>query len=111
MTDKLTAVRRALDNLLEQIEIDGLLIHSDACDCDVCQAIAAARAALKDCDTLLPLLRAAPDLYDGCNALLGLFELLSYRNDISDAVREILTESHRVKEAEAAIAKATGATA
>ncbi len=46
-SDELTRLRRSLDNLLEQIEIDGSLIHSDACDCDVCLAIRAAQAALK----------------------------------------------------------------
>ncbi len=57
------------------------------------------------------LIAASPALYDGCAALLGLIQLLSYRNDISDAARQVLTESHRVREAEAAIAKATEPTA
>jgi hypothetical protein len=54
------------------------------------------------------LIAAAPDLLDGCNALLGLLQLLSHRDDISDEVREFLTKGHRIDEAEAAVAKATG---
>lgn len=54
------------------------------------------------------LIAAAPELFNGCNALLGLLQLLSHRDDISDEVREFLTVGHRIDEAEAAVAKARG---
>ncbi len=40
-------MRATLENLLEQIEIDGSLIHSEQCYCDVCEAIAEARVAVR----------------------------------------------------------------
>ncbi len=52
------------------------------------------------------LMAATWDLYDGCNALLGLLQLIRDRDDVSDDLAEILSTSHRVKEAEQAIAKA-----
>lgn len=55
------------------------------------------------------LVAAAPDLLDGCNALLGLIQLVCDRDDMPAAIREALTTSHRVDEARAALAK-TGAT-
>ncbi len=42
------ACKRALDNLVECIEIDGSLIHGDQCFCDVCEAISTAKAALQE---------------------------------------------------------------
>lgn len=48
------------------------------------------------------------ELYDGCNALLGLLQLLLGRDDLPDEVREAMQTSHRVEEAEAATAKARG---
>ena len=52
------------------------------------------------------LVAAAPDLLNGCRALLGLLQLISGRDDVSDDLREVLRTNHRVEEAEAAIAKA-----
>jgi hypothetical protein len=52
------------------------------------------------------LIAAAPDLLDGCNALLGLIQLITGRDDLPPAIREALETSHRVDEAKAAIAKA-----
>lgn len=49
---------------------------------------------------------AAPDLKNGCNALLGLIQLVCARDDISSEIREALETSHRVSEACAALAKA-----
>jgi hypothetical protein len=63
---------------------------------------------LEEVEANARLIAAAPDLLDGCNALLGLLQLLSHRDDISDDVREFLTKGHRIDEAEAAVAKATG---
>lgn len=54
------------------------------------------------------LIAASPNLFDGCNALLGLCQLLLTRDDLPPAVREALANSHRVEEARAAIAKALG---
>jgi hypothetical protein len=51
------------------------------------------------------LIAAAPELLDGCNALLGLIQLVCARDDMPAAIREALTTSHRVEEARAAIAK------
>jgi hypothetical protein len=48
------------------------------------------------------------DLYNGCNALLGLLQLLSHRDDVSDDLRGFLTSGHRIDEAEKAVAKARG---
>lgn len=53
------------------------------------------------------LIAAAPELLDGCNALLGLIQLVCARDDMPAAIREALETSHRVDEARAAIAKAT----
>ncbi len=44
---KLQAVRTAAESLLECIDIDGSLIHSEACGCDDCLAIRGLREALK----------------------------------------------------------------
>ncbi len=38
-------LKRKLENLLEQIEIDGSLIHSTQCGCNICEAIAEAEGA------------------------------------------------------------------
>jgi hypothetical protein len=54
------------------------------------------------------LIKAAPDLKDGCNALLGLLQLLAARDDVSDDLRKALTSGHRIDEARAAVAKADG---
>jgi hypothetical protein len=53
------------------------------------------------------LIAAAPELFDGCNALLGLLQLVSGRDDVTPELREVLRTNHRVAEAEAAVAKAT----
>jgi hypothetical protein len=62
--------------------------------------------------TILPsnarLIAAAPELYDGCNAMLGLVQLILGRDDLSAELREALTTNHRIAEAEAATAKARG---
>ena len=49
----------------------------------------------------------AEALLNGCNALLGLIQLVRSRPDISPEIREALTTSHRIDEAMAAIARAT----
>ena len=54
------------------------------------------------------LIAAAPQLYDGCNALLGLLQLLLNRDDLPAEVREAMQTSHRVGEARAALALARG---
>lgn len=54
------------------------------------------------------LVAAAPELLDGCNALLGLVQLISSRADLSEDIKLILLESHRTKEAIDAVAKAEG---
>jgi hypothetical protein len=53
------------------------------------------------------LIAAAPDLLNGCRALLGLVQLVSGRDDLPADLREALRSNHRIAEAEAAIAKAT----
>ena len=52
------------------------------------------------------LIAAAPDLLDGCNALLGLLQLIAGRDDVSPELRDVLATNHRIAEAKAAIAKA-----
>ena len=52
------------------------------------------------------LIAAAPDLYDGCNALLGLLQLVCGRSDVPPEIKAILETSHRRREALAAVAKA-----
>lgn len=42
------SLRSALDALVEQVEIDGALLHSEQCGCDLCEAIHAARRAIKE---------------------------------------------------------------
>jgi hypothetical protein len=54
------------------------------------------------------LIAAAPNLKDGCNALLGLLQLLAARDDVSDDLRKALTSGHRIDEARAAVAKSEG---
>jgi hypothetical protein len=51
------------------------------------------------------LLAAAPDLYDGCNALLGLLQLVCGRSDVPPEIKAILETSHRGREALAAVAQ------
>lgn len=57
------------------------------------------------------LIAAAPELLDGCNALLGLLQLVSGRDDLTPELREVLRSNHRIAEAEAAVAKATSSSA
>ncbi len=45
--ERLEAVRVAAESVLECIDIDGAMIHSEACGCDGCEAIRGLRAALK----------------------------------------------------------------
>lgn len=52
------------------------------------------------------LIAAAPELLDGCNALLGLIQLISGRDDLTPELREVLRTNHRIAEGEAAVAKA-----
>lgn len=54
------------------------------------------------------LIAASSDLYDGCNALLGLLQLIENRCDAE--LLEIIRTNHRVDEAKAAVAKAEGRT-
>jgi hypothetical protein len=54
------------------------------------------------------LIAAAPELYNGCNALLGLIQLLAANHETPPALLRILTEHHRIAEAEKAVAKARG---
>lgn len=54
------------------------------------------------------LIAAAPELKNGCAALLGLLQLICARDDVPAAIRHILMDSYRVDEARAAIAKAEG---
>lgn len=54
------------------------------------------------------LIAAAPDLYDGCNAMLGLVQLLLGRDDLTPELREVLTTNHRIAEARTATSKARG---
>jgi hypothetical protein len=53
------------------------------------------------------LIAAAPDLLNGCRALLGLLQLVICRDDISPELQNVLRGNHRIAEAEAALAKAT----
>ena len=46
------------------------------------------------------------DLVDGCNALLGLFQLLCARDDAPAWLKDAFETNHRVTEARAALAKA-----
>jgi hypothetical protein len=52
------------------------------------------------------IIRAAPELLDGCNAMLGLVQLLLDRDDLSPELRRVLTTNHRIDEAKAAVTKA-----
>jgi hypothetical protein len=56
------------------------------------------------------LIAAAPDLLNGCNALLGLLQIVCIRDDVPSDIRRIFEGgNHRIEEARGAIAKATGA--
>jgi hypothetical protein len=48
-------------------------------------------------------------LVDGCNAVLGLIQLISHRKDLSPELRAVLTNNHRVQEAEATLKTMEGA--
>lgn len=52
------------------------------------------------------LIAAAPDLYNGCNALLGLIQLVCNRDDMPPEIRKVLQENHRTIEARDACMKA-----
>lgn len=54
------------------------------------------------------LIGAAPDLFDACNAMLGLLQLVCGRDDVPAHIRELLLHNHRVDEVTSAIAKAEG---
>lgn len=55
------------------------------------------------------LIAAAPCLYSGCSAMLGLVQLILNRDDLSPELRAVLqADNHRIAEAEAALAKADG---
>jgi hypothetical protein len=63
---------------------------------------------LNEQDANARLIAAAPELYNGCNALLGLIQLLAANPETPPALLHILTEHHRIIEAERAVAKARG---
>lgn len=52
------------------------------------------------------LVAAAPDLLNGCRALVGLLQLVTCRDDISPELQDVLRGNHRIAEALAAIEKA-----
>lgn len=43
------------------------------------------------------LIAAAPQLFDACNAILGLLQLVCGRDDIPAHIRELLLHNHRVR--------------
>lgn len=65
-------------------------------------------------DTLSPseqcanarLIAAAPALYDACQAMLGLVQLVLTRDDLPPTLREALQMSHRVEAARNAVEQA-----
>jgi hypothetical protein len=54
------------------------------------------------------LISAAPKLYDGCNALIGLIQLVCLRGDMPPQIKQALICSHRMDEALDAIRTAEG---
>jgi hypothetical protein len=54
------------------------------------------------------LIAAAPDLDNGCGALLGLIDLILNHAALTPVLRDVLTNNHRIAEARAARAKARG---
>lgn len=60
------------------------------------------------CEENALLIAASPELYNGCNALLGLLELWAKRGDLPKQLYNDIIGNHRVKEARAAVAKAKG---
>jgi hypothetical protein len=62
--------------------------------------------ALNDMEIIAHRSNCHDELYNGCNALLGLIQLILNRGDITPELREALNTSHRIEEARAAIAKA-----
>ena len=67
---------------------------------------ALARTALSALPHYLRAVNCHADLVDGCNALLGLFQLLCARDDAPAWLKDAFETSHRVTEARAALAKA-----
>lgn len=65
-------------------------------------------AYMEECHGNANLIGAAVDIKDGCNALLGLVQLLLAREDLPSPIRAVLESNHRINEARAAIAKAEG---
>lgn len=45
---QLTAIRAAAESLLEQVDINGSMIHSGRCGCDDCEAISLLRRLLAE---------------------------------------------------------------
>ena len=56
------------------------------------------------------LIAAAPDLLDGCKALLGLLQLVCARDDVPPSLAAEINANHRAISARAAIARAEGRT-
>lgn len=54
------------------------------------------------------LIAAAPQLKDGCNALIGLIQIACLRDDMPPAIKKVLLCSHRMDEALEALRKAEG---
>lgn len=65
-------------------------------------------AIVKDREEWAHLIAAAPDMKDGCNALIGLIQLVCARDDMPPHIKEALEKSHRLAEAKAALSKAEG---
>lgn len=51
------------------------------------------------------LIAAAPDLFEACNGLLGLLQLIQARLDVSPSLSNVLLTNHRVVAAHAAVAR------
>lgn len=52
------------------------------------------------------MIAAAPELYEACQDMIGLVQLILTRSDLPPTLREALENSHRVEHARNAIAKA-----
>lgn len=49
------------------------------------------------------LFRAAADLYNGCNALIGLIDLVCHRGDMPPQIKAALQTNHRLQDAQATV--------
>ncbi len=89
-----TELQAALESLLEAVEIDGTLLHSEACGCETCEPLANARRMLKSAapptsPTECERLREENADEDRIKAMAGSIIAKAYTEGIDDGPFEV----------------------